>query len=125
MALPPITVYVVDDDASVRSALARLMRSVGYVPEVFGSIDDLMSSRLSSSPACVIADVHMPNGNGLELQHRLRANGLSMPVILLTADDTAEVRALAKSQGYAGYFRKPVDDQALVDAIEWALDRAA
>jgi FixJ family two-component response regulator len=73
----------------------------------------------------VIADVQMPSGNGLQLQQRLRENGLSMPLILLAAQDTDEMRAEAKCGGFAGFFRKPVDDQALIDAIEWALNKAA
>ena len=74
--------------------------------------------------SCVIADVQMPGGNGLQLPQHLRQNGLSLPVILLTAQDTAEMRTLAKREGISAFFRKPVDDQALIDAIEWAVNEA-
>lgn len=118
----PTTIYIIDDDVSAASSLARLMRSVGFCPAVFHSIDDFLSGGTLDRGACILADVRMPGGDGTVLPRRLREIGFSIPVILLTAQDTDETRAQAKLEGCSGFFRKPVDDQALIDAIEWALD---
>lgn len=125
MGSEPTTIYIVDDDASIGRSLARLMRSAGYLPEVFASVDEFMARPTFAKQGCVIADVQMRGGNGLQLQQRLKEQGCTMPVILLTAQDTEEMRAKAKRSGFAAFFRKPVDDQALIDAIQWALNQAA
>lgn len=124
MKLEPATIYIVDDDASVGSSMARLMRSAGYVARVFSSADEFMHTPEFASYACVIADIQMHGSSGLELQHLLQERGSSIPVILVTAQDTDAVRAEAKRFGFAAFFRKPVDDQALIDAIEWSLSQA-
>lgn len=83
-----------------------------------------MTTTIFARHACVIADIQMHGSSGLELQQRLQQRGSSIPVILLTAQDTPEIRAKAKSGGFSGFFRKPVDDQALIDSIEWSLSQA-
>ena len=123
MAQPPITIYIVDDDDSVRRSLSRLMKSAGYVPATFATIGELLACEQLHKPACVIADVRMPGGSGLDVPGKLRARGDSLPVIIVTAHDTEEMRLEARLAGVSGYFRKPVDDQALIDAIEWALSK--
>ena len=115
------TVYIVDDDASVCRSLERLMRSFGYQPACFSSVDEFLKVPVLASSSCVIADVTMPGRTGLELAQTLRMRGNKVPVILVTAHDTEEVRIAAKHCGATAYFRKPVDDQALKDSIEWAL----
>jgi FixJ family two-component response regulator len=121
MMQPPVTIYIVDDDESMRRALARLMQSAGYATATFASLGELLATEHFHEPACVIADVRMPGGSGLDLPERLRDCGSWLPVIIVTAHDTEQMRAEARRAGVAGYFRKPVDDQALIDAIEWAL----
>jgi FixJ family two-component response regulator len=121
MRQAPATIYIVDDDESMRRSLARLMKSAGYATATFRSVGELIATERFAEPACVIADGRMLGGSGLELPRKLRARGSSLPVIILTAHDTEEMRAEARQAGVAGYFRKPVDDQALIDAIEWAL----
>jgi FixJ family two-component response regulator len=71
----------------------------------------------------MIVDVKMSGMSGLELQDELRAKGSDLPVIFITGFDTPETRDQAKKSGAAGYFRKPVDDQALLDSIQWVLTR--
>jgi FixJ family two-component response regulator len=115
------TVYIVDDDASVCRSLERLMRSFGYRPACFHSVDEFLQVQVLASSSCVIADVTMPGRSGVELAETLRRRGNNVPVILVTAHDTEEVRVAAKHCGATAYFRKPVDDQALKDSIEWAL----
>jgi FixJ family two-component response regulator len=121
MRQPPVTIYIVDDDESMRRALARLMQSAGYATATFASVGELLATERFHEPACVIADGRMPGGSGLDLPKKLRDRGSWLPVIILTAHDTEQMRAQARQAGVAGYFRKPVDDQALIDAIEWAL----
>ena len=123
MPRPVITICIVDDDDSVRRSLSRLLRSAGYDVRAFSTIGELLASEQLHRASCVIADVRMPGGSGLELPDKLRARGVSIPVLIVTAHDTEEMRTEARRAGVSAYFRKPVDDQALIDAIEWAVSR--
>ena len=114
-------VYIIDDEPSVLRALVRLMRSAGLGGTAFSSVDEFMSSKIDTHNACVVADVHMPGTSVLDLPERLKRRGSSLPVIYMTARDTDEIRKRIHRAGAAGYFRKPVDDQALIDAIHWAV----
>lgn len=123
MPTAPIQVYVVDDEPSVCSAYARLLRSARMQPRTFASVEDFVRADFSDINACVICDVQMPGISGLELPALLSRTGHRLPVIFVTARDTPETRNAAHRAGAAAYFRKPVDDQALLDAITWALGR--
>ena len=118
-----IPVYVVDDEPSVCTAYARLLRSAKMYPRTFSSVEEFMRADLADECACVISDVRMHGCGGIELTRMLAQAGRRWPVILVTAYDTPETRDLARQVGVAAYFRKPVDDQALLDAIAWALFR--
>lgn len=120
--MAPITVYIVDDEPSVRQALARLVQSEGIRAEVFAAVPDLAGLTSFSEPACVVADIKMPGVSGLELPGLLAEQGHRLPVIFITGFDTEENRAAAKRAGAVGFFRKPVDGEALLDAIAWAVD---
>ncbi len=115
------TVYIIDDDSSVQRALLRLMRSAGLNANAFTSIDDFLAVDISANDACVVADVHMSGIDPLDLPSLLEKKGLSPPVIFITASDTPETRSRVRKAGAAGYFRKPIDSQALIDLIHWAL----
>lgn len=117
-----MTVYIVDDDASVRHSLERLVLSAGMRAEVFETVPDLVTRAGAEEPDCVIADIRMPGTSGLELPGRLAQRGHRPPVIFVTACDTEENRAAAKRARAAALFHKPVDGQALLDAIIWAVD---
>jgi FixJ family two-component response regulator len=117
------TVYIVDDDDSVRRAIKRLIHSAGMKARTFASASEFLKSMPREENACLIADVKMPGISGLDLHRKLIAGGSKLPVIFITAFDAEEIRAQAKETGGVGYFRKPVDDQALLDAIQWALSR--
>jgi FixJ family two-component response regulator len=121
MSRPPTHIYIVDDEASMRDAYARLLRAAGMQSRTFASVEEFLSAKWSGDNACVVADVRMPGVSGLDLPGLLQRQGRTVPVIFVTAHDTEETRTLALRAGAAGYFRKPVDDQALLDAIEWAL----
>ncbi len=114
-------VYIVDDDDSVRRAIARLIRSAAMEAQTFASGGDFLKSKFRDQKACMVADVRMPGMSGLELHQKLIERGIKLPVIFVTWFDTAETRNQARESGAFGYFRKPVDDQALLDAIQWAL----
>ena len=120
-----ITVYVVDDDASVRHALKLLLNSANMEVVTFKSAAECIEYELNEANSCLIADIKMPGTDGLELQRMLTNRKIKIPVIFLTAFDTEETREHTKRAGAAGYFRKPVDDQALLDAILWAVNRAS
>jgi FixJ family two-component response regulator len=117
----PTTAYIVDDDPSVRRALERLLAACGIRAEGFGSVEALLEEPVYAANACVIADVRLPGRDGLDLPRLLAERDIPMPVIFVTAQDTQEARAAAKRAGAAAFFHKPVDDQALLDAIEWAV----
>jgi len=116
-------VYVVDDDASVRRAVSRLMRAWGMKVKTFSSAEQFINADVDDRRACVIADVLMTGGSGFELPELLSSRGRNIPVILMTAHDSDVARDKATQVGAAGYFRKPLDDQALIDSIRWVLSK--
>jgi FixJ family two-component response regulator len=116
-------VFIIDDESSIRTALERLCRAAGHTGRAFESVDEFLAATVDDHAACVVTDIRMPGVSALELPSRLRALHRNLPVIFITAFDTPETRAEARAAGAAGYFRKPVDDQALLDAIEWSLSQ--
>ena len=114
-------VYVVDDDASVRNSLEMLLFSAGMEVLKFESAEALLKYELRKENACLIVDIKMKGLSGLELQQKLTERGTEIPIIFLTAFDSKESRQQAQKGGAVGFFRKPVDDQALLDTIQWGL----
>jgi FixJ family two-component response regulator len=96
------------------------MRSAGFATATFGSVDDFLAAEINVDRACVVTDVHMPGISALELPARLRELGHEMPVIFLTGDYSRSTLDRIRESGGQGYFKKPVDDQALIDMIRWA-----
>ncbi len=121
----PIQVYIVDDEPSICTAYARLVHSAKMQARTFASVEDFIRAEFTDENACVVSDVQFPGKSGLELPVLLGRAGHTLPVIFVTAHDTSETRDLAQRFGAAAYFRKPVDDQALLDAITWAISGAA
>jgi FixJ family two-component response regulator len=117
------TIYIVDDDDSVRRALSRLLRSAGMDCESFPSGEALLDHLPDDARGCLIMDVRMPGLTGHDVQVGLRKRGATLPVIVLSAQDDAETRERARELGAMTFFRKPVDDQALLDAINWLLGK--
>ena len=116
-----ILIYVVDDDASVRAALEMLFLSAEMDVQTFERAEDLLECKLREENACLIIDIAMKELGGIELQKQLAQRGIKIPVIFLTAIESKHSRQQAKKAGAAGYLQKPVDDQALLDTIKWAL----
>lgn len=123
MSTPKASVLIVDDDASVRAGLGRLMRCAGYAVETFASPQEFLAAVLPSGPACLVLDVRMHDVGGLALKERLNQNGNHIPVIMITADEGGNAREKAVALGVAGFFHKPVDGRSLIDAIEFALSQ--
>jgi FixJ family two-component response regulator len=115
------TIYIVDDDKSVLKAMKRLIRSMDMDVKTFASGQEFLDSGFRDQNACLIADIKMPVMGGMELQKKIVAKGSKLPVIFITAFDSKNLRSQAKEAGAAGYFQKPVDGQALLDLIQWAL----
>ncbi|MDD1708298.1 MAG: response regulator [Methanoregulaceae archaeon] len=114
-------VYVIDDDDSVRKALKRLFRSGDLDVETFPSAEEFLSAPRQERKACILIDIRMPGLTGFDLQQRLASQGMGIPVIVISASDDVQTRERARELGAEAFFRKPVDDQALLDAIWWAL----
>lgn len=120
--MPEIPVIsIIDDDASVRVATSRLVRSLGYLAHTFASADDFLKSQDMNDTWCVIADVQMPGITGIELQSLLHAQGRSVPIIFITAFPEESIRARALKAGAVAFLSKPFDGPILIESIDCAL----
>jgi FixJ family two-component response regulator len=117
------TVIVVDDDASVRDALARLIRSAGLRVEAFATAQGFLAYALLDGPACLILDVQLAGENGLTLQTALQQSERCVPIIFLTGHGTVPMCARALKAGAVDFLQKPCDDEVLLQAISTALDQ--
>ena len=118
-------VYIVDDDDAVRDGFARLLRSVGLESRPYRSAAKFLAEVANAPGACILLDITMPLMDGPQVQENLRTRGIHLPVITISARDDDETRALARELGARMFLRKPVDDQALLDAIDWVTDSAS
>lgn len=116
-----LMVYIVDDDDSVCKALSMLMESVDMNVQYFEMAKDFLNCKILEENSCLIADVKMKGLSGFDLQRELKKREINIPIIFLSAFDSNEYRQIAKKAGAVSYLTKPVDDQALLDAIYWAL----
>ena len=123
MSEPESIVFVVDDDPSVRSAIKRLIGSVGLQVELFGSAKEFLASRLPNVPSCLVLDIRLPGISGLTLQRQLaEANG-QIPIIFITAHSDVPMTVRAMKAGAVEFLTKPFGDQDLLDAVHLALER--
>ena len=114
-------VAVVDDEAAVRVALRRLLCLAGYTAVTCSSGEEFIDSLAHRRPDCVLLDVHMPGLTGLQVQARLQAAGLDLPVVFITASDDAEVERSAIDGGGRCVLRKPFSSDRLLEAVGEAL----
>ena len=115
------TVFVVDDDASIRDALSLLISLKGLRPAVFSSAEDFLAVYDSQSRGCLLTDLQMTGMSGLDLQTTLQQRGIGLPVVVLTAHgDVATTRAALKN-GAVDFLEKPVDDDVLIDVLRNAI----
>ena len=117
-------VFVIDDDASVRRGLERLLRSDGLDVECFASANQFMARQAPDRPACILLDLRLPGASGLEVQDTLARARQNIPIIFMTgyADVGSSVRAL--KAGAVDFLVKPLSDQALLDVVHDALERS-
>jgi FixJ family two-component response regulator len=117
-------VSIIDDDASVRVATNRLVRSLGYIAHILSSADKVLESSLVHDTSCVIADVQMPGMSGVELQSLLLAQGRRQPIIFITAFPEESTRARALEAGAICFLAKPFEAPTLVKYLEAAVAKA-
>ena len=115
------TIYVVDDDVSVRKALTRMFKTLGWTVSAFASGNEFLESELAG-PGCIILDVRMPGLSGLELQEELRVRKIDMPVIFMTAHAEIQTCVRAMKAGAVDFLLKPVAEQTMVDSVREALE---
>jgi len=118
-------VFVVDDDPGTLKGLKRLLREHGYDSVMFPSAEQFRNHDDFESACCVVLDIDLNNESGIELRHRLKAAGISLPVIYITANDSPAVRMAAIESGCIAYLTKPFQAQSLIEPIEKAAFRAA
>ena len=122
--MPQIPVVsIVDDDASVRAAASRLVRSLGFVAHTFASATEFLNSAQIAETSCIVADVQMPNMSGLELQDILRSQNRDLPIIFITAFPEESIRTRALSAGAVCFLCKPVDGPTLIEHIRRAVGK--
>jgi FixJ family two-component response regulator len=115
-----LTVAVIDDDASVRRALGRLLRSAGLTVETFATAEAFLRAG-ARPPACLVLDVRLPGLSGLELQARLAAEGRRIPIVFITGHEDDQARHQALAAGALDFLAKPFDEGALLGALAVAL----
>jgi FixJ family two-component response regulator len=116
-------IYVIDDELTVGIALRRLIQSVGLAVQIFTSAQEFLNAELQDALGCLVLDVRMPEISGLEVQHRLAAAGICLPVIFLTGHADIEMTVRAMKAGAVEFLTKPFHEQELLDAIQAALQR--
>ena len=126
MSLPPSpTVFVVDDDAAIRKAVLRLLRSAGIAAAAFASPSEFLAQHDPTSPGCLVLDIAMPGFNGLQLQTALGEKGSSLPIIFLTGHGNVSKSVQAMKHGAFDFLTKPVKDRDLLTAIRAAIETDA
>jgi FixJ family two-component response regulator len=110
-------IAIVDDEESIRRAIGRLIRSAGLDAVAYSSGDEFLEKLSDRRPDCVVLDLHMPKVDGFSVQSWVSRADLKIPIIVITGRDTPETEARVMQNGAFAYFRKPVDGDALLDAI--------
>ena len=116
-------VFVIDDDASMRRALDSLLRSVGLDVRLYASAQEFMAGARPDTPACVVLDVRLPGMSGLTCQQELAKAGVALPVIFISGHGDVPMTVRAMKAGAADFLTKPFEEQALLDAVEAAIQR--
>jgi FixJ family two-component response regulator len=117
-------VFVVDDDISVRESLDLLIRNAGWQPETFASAQEFLARPRVLAPSCLVLDVTLPDLNGLDLQKRVAVDRTDMPIIFITGYGDVPMTVQAMKAGAVEFLTKPFGDDALLSAIQQALERS-
>jgi FixJ family two-component response regulator len=119
---PPV-VFVIDDDKSIREALASLLRSVGLEVQSFGSTHEFLRSKRPDAPGCLVLDVRLPGLSGLDFQRELNASDIHLPIIFITGYGDVPMSVRAMKEGAIEFLSKPFRDQDLLDAVLCGIKR--
>ncbi len=117
------TVFVIDDDPSIRRSIQGLLKSVGLRSEAFNSAQEFLARRGTDGPSCLVLDVRLPGPSGLDFQRQLADAGMQIPIIFITAHGNISMSVKAMKSGAVEFLTKPFHDQDLLDAIQQALER--
>ena len=117
------TVFVIDDDASVRASIQGLLKSASLRSASFGTAEEFLRSKPPDGPSCLVLDVSLPGVNGLDLQRELADAGVRIPIIFITGHGDIPMSVKAMKSGAVEFLTKPFQDQDLLDAIHQALER--
>lgn len=117
------TVFVVDDDLSMREALKNLLRSVGLEVQTYSDAQDFLASPHAHGPGCLVLDVRLPGLSGLDLQRRLAEANIHVPIIFITGHGDIQMSVRAMKAGAVEFLTKPFRDQDLLDAVQEAVER--
>jgi RNA polymerase sigma factor (sigma-70 family) len=117
------TIFIVDDDPSVRDSMKLMLESVGFDVKPFVSAQDFLNVNLKEGPGCLILDVRMPGMSGLDLQEKLVSAKTPLPVIFITGHGTVPMSVRAMKAGAVDFLQKPFEEQDLLDAIYRAINR--
>src|SRR5690242_5112271 len=116
-------VFILDDDARMRGAMQRLLKTVGLHSESFATPQDFLKHKLPDGPSCLLLDVRLPGMSGLEVQHKLIREGVQIPIIFISSHGDIPMTVKAMKSGAVEFLTKPFRDQDLIDAIQQALKR--
>jgi len=117
------TVFVIDDDARMRAAMERLLKSVGLRAESFATPQDFLRRKHPDGPSCLVLDVRLPGMSGLDVQSKLIDSGIHVPIIFISGHGDIPMTVKAMKSGAVEFLTKPFRDQDLLDAIQQALER--
>lgn len=115
-------IAIVDDDELMRGALQGLLKEAGFSARAFSSAEEFLASGQPRQTACLITDIRMPGMSGLDLQARLNADAIKIPIIFITAHGDARLRMQAMRSGAAEFLAKPFDDEVLLESVRAALE---
>jgi RNA polymerase sigma factor (sigma-70 family) len=120
---PRQLVYIIDDDEAVRDSMGMLLESADLAYRCFASADDFIAEHDSSQRGCLVLDIRMPGMTGIELQRRLKSIGSSLSIVFITGHGDVAMAVEAMRQGALDFLRKPVDEEAFLERIAYALDQ--
>ena len=123
MADTPATVIVIDDDTSMREAVGKLVRSVGFQVKLLVSVAEFIQSGRPDSPTCLVLDVRLPGKSGLDFQRDLVAANIQLPIVFITGHGDIPMSVRAMKVGAVEFLTKPFRDQDLLDAVQVGLAR--
>lgn len=119
----PGTVFVIDDDAGVRKALARLLRASGWDARAFASTQEFLAEHDPAEPGCLVLDVALPQQNGLDFERELAASGAGRPVVFITGQGDVPTSVKAMKAGAVDFLTKPFGESELLAAVRTAMER--